>query len=69
MIISDLATMESIVSKRRDLEWNGWDVVQFFKDEDAYTSKRGQFRDGQWLNTRRIVPNRDGWKIPATWVK
>jgi hypothetical protein len=69
MIINDLSVMEDIVSKRSDLEWDGWDIIQYFRDEDAFTSKKGAFHNGEWYNTRRISPTSQGWKIPQTWVK
>lgn len=66
MIINNLETMEDIVSKNKNLYWDGWTVVNKYKSDKAKTSKFGSYIDGKWFITKRYEPNRQGWDIPES---
>lgn len=65
MIISDLAQMEKIVSRNRNLIWdNGWDVLSIKKSPTALFYADGICIKNQWYRTKRYTLNRQGWTIP-----
>jgi hypothetical protein len=64
MLVTDLKYMESIVSSRKDLDWDGWNVVQDTKSPGAMFKKDGVFKNGIWFK-RVIFPiTESGWNIP-----
>lgn len=64
MIINTLEQMESIVSKNKNLYWDGWTVVNRYKSDKARISKYGIYFKNNWYMSKRFEPNRDGWNIP-----
>lgn len=64
MLVTNLDTMEKIVSSRSDLDWDGWDVVKFTKNSNAVTSPDGILRNGQWMKHRRFPITEQGWDVP-----
>lgn len=64
MFITSLSEMEQIVDYRSDLEWDGWDVVRYKKNDKAQYESNGIFKNGEWY-TKTIFPlNENGWSIP-----
>jgi len=63
----DYDTIHQIVEKNKNLFWNGWQVVEWRKDPDAFFKKTGLYRNGSWGNVvRRINVDTDGtWKVPT----
>lgn len=68
MQITSLDKMEEIVSKNRDLYWDGWTVVNRYRSKNASTSKDGVYVNQTWLIDKRFEPNRNGWDIPERFV-
>ena len=64
MFITSLSEMEIIVDSRSDLQWEGWDVVRYKKNNDAQFSRNGVFRNGQWYNKIIFPITEHGWSIP-----
>lgn len=64
MIISDLKHMEEIVSSRKDLEWDGWDVIKYTENAASYMSVDGVFRDGAWHKRQVYSIEESGWNVP-----
>lgn len=64
MLIKSLEQMEAIVSKNKTLSWDGWDVVQSFKDPVAWKNKNAAFIKGKWYAQKRFVLTSNGWDIP-----
>jgi hypothetical protein len=69
MLISSIEKMEEIVSKNKELKWDGWDVVHFYPSEKAKTSKFGARFDDKWCMSRRIEITEKGWDIPNKLVR
>jgi hypothetical protein len=69
MNVKSLEQMETIVSKNKDLSWDGWTVVHTYKSEKGSTSNRGRFIDGKWNIQTLFVPNNTGWEIPDKYVR
>lgn len=67
--IESLEMMESIVSKNKNLSWDGWTVVDKRKNPTAFMSNSGAFIDKQWYTLQRYEPTRDGWSIPDKFVR
>jgi hypothetical protein len=56
--------MEKIVSKNKNLVWDGWDVIDLKESDIAKTSPKGiRFKD-KWYLHKRYSPNKNGWDIP-----
>lgn len=68
MLVNSLELMEKIVDYRPDLEWDGWNVVQYKKNNSAQFRKDGAFKNGSWYNKTVYQLNEDGWKIPDSMV-
>lgn len=66
--INSLTEMESIVSKNRQLSWDGWTVVETFPSEKAYSSKFGVYKNGKWQMKKEFIPSNQGWEIPDKYV-
>jgi hypothetical protein len=56
--------MEQIVSYRSDLEWDGWDVVHYKKNDAAQFANNGAFKNGQWYKKNVYPISENGWSIP-----
>lgn len=48
-----------------DVYFNGWDIQSFRANDDAYYSKHGIFRNGQYGYVKTFKPQPDGrsWKV------
>ncbi len=64
MLVTSLTEMEQIVAHRSDLEWNGWDVVHYKKNNSAQFDATGAYKNGQWYKKTVYTVNEDGWSIP-----
>ena len=64
MLISSIENMEKIVSKNKELKWDGWDVVHFYPSEKARTSKFGARVNDKWCMVKRFEITEKGWDIP-----
>jgi hypothetical protein len=64
MIIKSLNTMEKIVSKNKNLVWDGWDVIDLKESDIAKTSPKGIRVKDKWYLHKRYSPNKNGWDIP-----
>lgn len=66
MLVTDLQEMEAIVRSRNDLEWDGWDVVQYKNSSNAMYSTDGSFHHGKWMKKKVFPVTKDGWYLPNT---
>lgn len=69
MLISSLEQMEKIVSRNRNLRWDGWDVVFSYESDKGRTSKFGARVKGVWHLERRIDLTKNGWDMPKKYVR
>ena len=65
MIVTSLEQMESIVSSRSDLSWNGWDVVKHTESSNALYSVDGEFKGGRWMKKKVFPLTETGWSLPS----
>lgn len=66
--IDSLEQMETIVSKNKNLSWDGWNVVEMSRSDKAITSKYGALKNGAWYLKKIFVVSRSGWEIPDKYV-
>ena len=64
MFVTSLTEMESIVSFRPDLEWDGWNVVHYKKNGSAQFDKKGSYKNGEWHKKTVYAVTENGWSIP-----
>lgn len=64
MLIKSLEQMEQVVSKNRYLSWDGWDVIQSFKNPTGWMHTNGAFVKGRWYTLKRYRLSKKGWEIP-----
>lgn len=64
MLVTSLDHMEYIVANREDLEWDGWDVVKYTKNNNAFSSQDGVFKNGIWMKRKVFPITEEGWFIP-----
>lgn len=58
-----------IVENNKSLHWDGWDIVEFKKDNSAEYHPKGVRRNGIWGFTKRYSPNDEGWRLPNKYVR
>jgi hypothetical protein len=68
MLINSLKKMETIVENNKALSWDGWTVVESFKENGA-VSKDGALVNGRWIVQKRYEANSNGWEIPDKFVR
>jgi hypothetical protein len=56
--------MEKIVSKNKELDWVGWDVVERKRSDLAKTSSSGVRVKNVWYLQKKFTLDRQGWNIP-----
>jgi len=66
--ITSLETMENIVTKNRQLSWDGWNVIETFPSDKAYSSKFGIYKNNKWQIKKEFIPSNKGWEIPDKYV-
>lgn len=64
MIVNKLETMERIVSKNKNLKWDGWDIFDLKKSDLAKTSTSGVRINNEWFLRKVYKLTRNGWDIP-----
>lgn len=64
MFVNSLTEMEQIVSFRPDLEWDGWNVVQYKNSSSAQFDKKGVYKNGEWHKKIVYSVTKNGWSIP-----
>lgn len=69
MKISDHSQMDAIVSRSKNLEWDGWDVIAYVQDETGFFDSEGAFKDGKWYLRYVYKLYENGWDIPDRIVK
>lgn len=63
MIVNNLEQMEDIVSSRKDLSWDGWNVVKYSVSNNAMYSVDGEFKNGKWMKKKVFPLTETGWNI------
>lgn len=69
MLITSLSKMEEIVSGHPDLDWDGWNVIRYKKNDAAEFSVNGSCRNGNWYNKYIYPITEDGWSIPEKFAR
>lgn len=64
MVVTDLVTMEKIVSSNRSLVWIGWDVAERKRTDMGRTAVNGIRVKDQWYTQKVFKLDRNGWDIP-----
>lgn len=66
MKISDMDQMEEIISSRKNLSWDGWDVVYLAQDDYGEYLPDGFFdrETKKWYRKSVYKYEADGWNIP-----
>jgi hypothetical protein len=64
MLVTNLEQMENIVNSRKDLEWDGWNVIKYKNSPSAQFNKSGAFRKGEWYAKSIFPLTEKGWSIP-----
>jgi len=65
MIIKSLQQMEEIVSKNKNLIWDGWTVVSLNATNSGMLSKDGILINNKWYLQKRFELTENGWEIPS----
>lgn len=66
MITYDQA--HDIVENNKSLYWDGWDILEFKKDNSAEYHPKGVRKNGVWGYVKRYSPNDEGWRLPKKYV-
>lgn len=66
MLVNNLDEMEAIISRRNDLEWDGWSVIKYTRSNTAIYSTEGCLKNGLWMKKNVFPLTEDGWYLPNT---
>lgn len=66
MIVTSLEQMEDIVSSRKDLSWDGWDIIKYTENKNALYAVDGEFHNGKWMKKKKFPLTENGWDLPTT---
>lgn len=69
MLIKNYNQMDGIVSNSKKLEWDGWDVICYVKDDSGFFDLDGVFKEGKWYIKKIYKLEQDGWNIPDRIIK
>lgn len=64
MIVKDLGLMQKIVDHHKDLDWDGWNVVERKLSPVSELSEDGIRINGKWYSQKVYKININGWDIP-----
>lgn len=69
MFITNYKYAHKIVNENRSLSWDGWNIVEFKPNPDAYFMEKGAFVNGKW-GVKNVFPiTEQGWKVPKKYVR
>lgn len=63
-VISDLDAMEHIVAQRKDLSWDGWDVLHYGSKPVSFMRPNAVYKNGEWRVVTRYPVDERGWTVP-----
>lgn len=69
MIITDYDTAHAIVSSNKSLSWDGWDIVDFKKSDDAEYNVSGKNVNGAWGYVKVYPLSENGWELPKRYAR
>jgi hypothetical protein len=55
--------MEELVALRKDLSWDGWDVVRTF-GKASFFDKDAIYINGTWVKKKVYPITEKGWEVP-----
>jgi hypothetical protein len=69
MVVLDYDSADEFVDNKRNLFWDGWDIVHWKPNPNSYTNKKALFRNGRWGFANRFSVRDDGtWRIPTKYA-
>jgi hypothetical protein len=69
MLITSYNYAHELVSKNSSLFWNGWDIVEFRKNQSAEYDVAGKRIDESWGFTKTFPITEKGWEVPERYVR
>lgn len=56
--------------KRKNIWWDGWDLMFWYPSNNADLRKQGAFRNGKWGIQTRVPVNQEGkWEVLTRYVR
>lgn len=69
MLVTNYNYAHKIVEGNKSLSWDGWNIVEFKPNSDAYFMNEGVFKDSMW-GIKKVFPiTENGWEIPKKYVR
>jgi len=66
MKMLDYDAAHKFVNHTPDAFWDGWEIVVWKPQRNAYSNRSGMFRNGRWGIARKYSVNPDGlWAVPG----
>jgi hypothetical protein len=69
MLVTNYAYAHKLVDKTPALSWDGWDIVEFKPDPDAYFMPSGIFKSFKWGFAKTFPITEEGWEIPNRYAR
>lgn len=64
MLVTNIEEAEQIVRRNKDLRWDGWNIVSWYKDPKGFFNKNGKFINNQWGIQYTYELSNKGWNLP-----
>jgi len=68
-ITIDYDSAHRLVTSRKNLFWEGWTIIDWTPNDEAFYKKNGMFRNGRWGIAKRYEPNGIGWSVPNKYAE
>jgi hypothetical protein len=69
MLVTNYAYAHKIVEKSPLLYWEGWDIVEFKPNPDAYFMLNGIFKNFRWGTKKVFKVTSEGWDVPNYYAR
>lgn len=70
MITLNYDSADGFVQGKRNLFWNGWEILHWKPNPSAYTSPKGAFLGGRWGILTHFPVNSSGeWTVPDKYAR
>lgn len=69
MLVTNYAYAHKLVDNNYYLSWDGWNIVEFKPNPDAYFMSNGVFKNFSWGTTNVFSITEQGWDVPKRYAR
>lgn len=69
MLVTNYNYAHKIVEANKSLSWDGWNIVEFKPNADAFYMQDGIFKNSKWGTVKTFPLTENGWEVPKRYVR